>query len=107
MSLQSRMEARSIAIASANGSSGWVSRCVRDARLAEDGSAHAGGGWLQRAPDRSITGHKSLAEIERYTKAADQKRMATAAIHRLERNRNRTASGKRPRLEVANEWLDD
>ena len=34
----------------------------------------------------SITGHKSLAEIERYTKAADQKRMAAAAIHRLEQN---------------------
>jgi integrase len=45
----------------------------------------------------SITGHKSLSEIERYnTKAADQKRMATAAIHRLERNANRTASAKRP-----------
>jgi integrase len=55
----------------------------------------------------SITGHKSLAEIERYTKAADQKRMATAAIHRLERNGNRTASGKRTRREVANKWLHD
>jgi integrase len=44
----------------------------------------------------SITGHKSLAEIERYTKAADQKRMATAAIHRLEQNGNRTATAKPP-----------
>ena len=55
----------------------------------------------------SITGHKSLAEIERYTKAADQKRMAAAAIHRLERNGNRTSSGKHNRREVANKWLDD
>jgi integrase len=55
----------------------------------------------------SITGHKSLAEIERYTKAADQKRMATAAIHRLERNGNRTASGKRSGGEVANKRLED
>jgi len=44
----------------------------------------------------SITGHKSLTEVERYTKAANQKRMATAAIHQLEQNGNRTASGKRP-----------
>ena len=50
----------------------------------------------------SVTGHKSLTEIERYTKAADQKRLASAAIHRLERNGNRTASGKRPRSKVAN-----
>jgi integrase len=42
----------------------------------------------------SVTGHRSLTEIERYTKAADQKRLAKAAIHRLERNGNRTASGK-------------
>jgi len=44
----------------------------------------------------SITGHRSLTEIERYTRAADQKRMATAAIHRLERNGNRTATAKPP-----------
>jgi len=59
------------------------------------------------APDRIHYRHKSLAEIERYTKAADQKRMATAAIHRLERNGNRTASGKRNRREMANKWLID
>jgi integrase len=55
----------------------------------------------------SITGHKSLTEIERYTKAADQKRMATAAIHRLEQNASRTESGKRPRPRAANETVDD
>jgi integrase len=43
----------------------------------------------------SITGHAALAEIERYTKAANQKKLATAAIHKLERNAKRTASGKR------------
>jgi integrase len=44
----------------------------------------------------SGTGHRSLTEIEPYTKQADQKRMATAAIHRLERNGNQTATAKRP-----------
>jgi integrase len=45
----------------------------------------------------SITGHKSLKEVERYTKAADQRRLGDAAILKLERNGNRTAIGKRPR----------
>ena len=48
----------------------------------------------------AITGHKSLAEVERYTKAASQKQLGEAAIHRLEQNRNRTGSGKRS----AEEW---
>lgn len=50
----------------------------------------------------SITGHAALAEIERYTKAANQKKLATAAIHKLERNAKRTASGKRTPPKVAN-----
>src|SRR5262249_35940520 len=33
----------------------------------------------------SITGHRSLKEIERYTKAAEQKKLATAAIDRLKK----------------------
>jgi integrase len=33
----------------------------------------------------SITGHASLVEVERYTKAADQKRLARAAVARQER----------------------
>jgi integrase len=45
----------------------------------------------------SITGHKSLKEVERYTKAADQRRLAAAAILKLERNGNRTKAGKRPK----------
>lgn len=44
----------------------------------------------------SITGHKSLKEVERYTKGANQTRLADAAILKLERNGNRTAIGKRP-----------
>jgi site-specific recombinase XerD len=38
----------------------------------------------------AITGHKSLGEIERYAKAADQKKLASAAIHRLEQSGHRT-----------------
>jgi integrase len=60
--------------------------------------AEAGCSTLQIA---SITGHRSLKEIERYTRAADQQRMATAAIHRLEQNGNRTATAKRPPLASA------
>ena len=40
----------------------------------------------------SVLGHKTLAEAERYTRAADQERLATAAVLRLEgRNANRIA----------------
>jgi hypothetical protein len=55
----------------------------------------------------SVTGHRSLTEIERYTKQADQNRMATAAIHRLEQNGNRTQSGKHNQPRVANKCADD
>lgn len=43
----------------------------------------------------SVTGHKSLAEVERYTKAATQRHLSKAAILKLERNGGRTESGKR------------
>jgi len=33
----------------------------------------------------SISGHKTLREIERYTDAADQKRLSRAAIAKLKR----------------------
>ncbi len=42
----------------------------------------------------AITGHKSLGMIEKYTREADQKKLARAAIRRLERNADRTKSGK-------------
>jgi len=44
----------------------------------------------------SITGHKSITEVERYTREASQKKLATAAILKLEQNANRTESGKHP-----------
>jgi integrase len=44
----------------------------------------------------SITGHKSIKEVDRYTKAANQVHLADAAILKLERNGNRTKIGKRP-----------
>lgn len=37
----------------------------------------------------SITGHRSLKEVERYTKDADQTRMAESAIRRLTRDPTR------------------
>jgi len=44
----------------------------------------------------SVTGHRSLAEVERYTRAAHQKKLASAAILKLEQNTDRTGSAKRP-----------
>ncbi|MCH7544708.1 MAG: tyrosine-type recombinase/integrase, partial [Proteobacteria bacterium] len=41
----------------------------------------------------SITGHKSLAMIEKYTRDADQERLSGAAILRWE-NASRTTNGK-------------
>jgi len=40
----------------------------------------------------AITGHRSLREIVRYTRAVDQERLAEAAIEKLERMKTRTAS---------------
>jgi len=34
----------------------------------------------------SIAGHKTLKEVERYTKAADQTRLAVSAMGRVERS---------------------
>ncbi len=42
----------------------------------------------------AITGHRSLAMIEKYSREADQKKLARAAIRRLEGNAKRTKSGK-------------
>lgn len=38
----------------------------------------------------AVTMHKSLAELERYVKSRDQETLASAAIFKLERNRNET-----------------
>jgi hypothetical protein len=46
----------------------------------------------------AITGHKTLAEVERYTRAAEQERLARQAIKRQSENK----SGKLELDEVAN-----
>lgn len=43
----------------------------------------------------AISGHKSLPEVARYTKAADQKRMANSAMAAIE-NKTRVESDKPP-----------
>jgi integrase len=46
----------------------------------------------------SISGHQTLSEVERYTKAADQQRMARTAVERLKNDRvaNREQLGYKP-----------
>jgi integrase len=55
----------------------------------------------------SITGHRSLPEVERYARAANQKKLATAAILKLAQNANRTASAKRTSGRSAKQNLKD
>jgi enterobacteria phage integrase len=50
----------------------------------------------------AITGHKTLAEVERYTRAAEQERLARQAIKRQSQNK----SGKLVGEEVANDEND-
>jgi enterobacteria phage integrase len=50
----------------------------------------------------AITGHKTLAEVERYTRAAEQERLARQAIKRQSAN----TSGKLVHEEVANDQND-
>jgi integrase len=45
----------------------------------------------------AITGHATLVEVSRYTKAAEQKRLAKAAIRRLERSQSITDSQTFPK----------
>lgn len=76
-----------------DGFSQWMRDAIRDAALPISCQPHG----LRKAAGRrlaeagcsaheimSILGHRSLAEAERYTKEADQKRLAAAAISRLE-----------------------
>jgi Phage integrase family len=46
----------------------------------------------------AITGHKTLAEVERYTRPADQERLARQAMERQSANKG----GKSPVKELAN-----
>ncbi len=84
-----------------------ISTAIREAGLPERCKAHG----LRKAAARrlaeagcsaseiaAITGHKTLAEVERYTRAADQERLARQAMQRQSENR----SGKLPVDEVAN-----
>jgi enterobacteria phage integrase len=51
----------------------------------------------------AITGHKTLAEVERYTRAADQERLARQAIKRQsDQSQSENKSGKPGLDEVAN-----
>ncbi len=78
---------------SADGLSRFMRQAINRAGLPRDAQPHG----LRKAAGRrlaecgctakeimSILGHSSLAEAERYTRAADQRRLATAAIHKLE-----------------------
>lgn len=84
-----------------------ISAAIREAALPERCKAHG----LRKAAARrlaeagcsaseiaSITGHKTLAEVERYTRAADQEHLARQAIQRQSTN----PSGKPLADEVAN-----
>ena len=78
----------------AKGFSQWVSEAANLAGLPKAASAHG----LRKAAARrlaeagcsahmimSVTGHRSLKEVERYTRAAGQKLLATSAMKRIAR----------------------
>jgi len=82
----------------------WFADAIDQAGLPEDCVLHG----LRKAAARmlaeagcsvheimSVTGHKSIAEVERYTREASQKKLATAALLKLEQNANGTESAKR------------
>jgi enterobacteria phage integrase len=92
---------------SVKGFGNMISTAIRDAGLPGRCKAHG----LRKAAARrlaeagcsaneiaAITGHKTLAEVERYTRAADQERLARQAMQRQSENK----SGKLPADEVAN-----
>ena len=82
----------------------WFAAAIDDAGLPDDVVMHGlrkkaacmlADGLCSTLEIMAITGHKSLKEIERYTREANQKRLASAAILKLEQNEKRTRSGKR------------
>ncbi len=92
---------------SVKGFGNMVSTAIRDAGLPRRCKPHG----LRKAAARrlaeagcsaseimAITGHKTLAEVERYTRAAEQERLARQAIKRQSENR----SGKPEPDQVAN-----
>jgi integrase len=83
----------------ANGFGNWLRHTVRAAGIKQQASAHG----LRKACCRrlaeagctphqimAITGHKNLAEVTTYTKAAEQKLLAVAAISSLDKVTNRS-----------------
>jgi integrase len=92
---------------SVKGFGNMISTAIREAGLPQRCKAHG----LRKAAARrlaeagcstseimAITGHKTLAEVERYTRAAEQERLARRAIQRQSENR----SGKSALAKVAN-----
>src|SRR2546426_1005275 len=61
---------------------GWPSRCCFGRRSGEARSRQLAEVGCSANQIAAITGHATLREVERYTKAADQKRLATAAAAR-------------------------
>jgi integrase len=92
---------------SVKGFGNMISTAIREAGLPQRCKAHG----LRKAAARrlaeagcstseimAVTGHKTLAEVERYTRAAEQERLARRAIQR----QSQTISGKPKLDEVAN-----
>lgn len=90
---------------SAAGFGNWMAASIEAAGLPDECVTHG----LRKAAARrlaeagctanqiaSVTGHKTLAEVERYTRDADQKRLAEAAIQRLEEQDLNKASQTEP-----------
>ena len=88
---------------SAAGFGNWFRDCCNDAELPPECSAHG----LRKAACRrlpeagcstneiaAISGHTTLSELQRYTKAADQERMAKNAMARVERTSQQQTSVK-------------
>jgi len=75
-------------------------------RCKEAGLSHCSAHGLRKASARrmadaecspheiaAITGHKSLAEVQRYTQGYNQRRLASSAMAKLAKAKNRTSSG--------------
>ena len=90
------------------GYSQWINAAIAAAKLPERCVAHG----LRKAAARrlaeagcsanqiaAVTGHKTLAEVERYTKAANQRRMARDAMQAEKANR----PGKPAKTDLANQ----
>jgi integrase len=100
---------------SASGFSNWFRECCIEAgipqcsvhglrKTAATRLANAGCG-----PDRvkAITGHKSLSEVERYTKAADQRHLARQAMNMLQAEQNKTEKLSNRRSRLSNRGSSD